>query len=351
MDIKLYKGGESRLKGHADVLKLSSNENPYGPSPAALAALRDAAAQMHRYPSTDHASLRAAIARTRGVDAEKVIIGVGSDEVIHFLCQCYAGPGDEVLHTRHGFSMYRISALASGATPVEVEERERVVDIDTLLAAVTERTRIVFVTNPGNPTGTLVPVPELKRLVDGLPDHVLLVLDGAYTEFAEGYDGGASLVDARDNVVMLRTFSKAYGLGGLRVGWGYAAQDIIDTLNRIRGPFNLGLPQLAAAEAALGDTAFVEKTLRENTRLRAWLQTELRAAGIACDDSHGNYVLARFASGDEALAADARFREDGIIVRHVAGYGFPEGLRITIGDEDGCKRVMASIHAFRGAVA
>ena len=351
MDIKLYKGGESHLQGHANVLKLSSNENPYGPSPAAIAAMRDAASQMHRYPSTDHGPLRAAIARTHGVDDTKVIIGVGSDEIIHFLCQCYAGPGDEVLYTRHGFSMYRISALAAGATPVQVDEKERVVDVAALLNAVTPRTKLVFVTNPGNPTGTRLSTSDLNALADGLPGDVLLVLDGAYTEFAEGYDGGASLVDAAENVVMLRTFSKAYGLGGLRVGWGYGAPGVIDTLNRIRGPFNVGLPQLAAAEAALGDTAFFEKSIRENARLRTWLQTELRMAGIACDDSNANYVLARFQSPEEAQAADARLRADGIIVRAVGGYGFPEGLRITVGDEAGCARVMASIHAFRGAVA
>lgn len=346
-DIVLYKGGESRIDGHDKVLKLSSNENPFGPPETAKAALVASAATLHRYPSSDHAGLRSAIAEVHGLDADRIICGAGSDEILTFLCQAYAGPGLEVIYTEHGFSMYRILALGAGATPVVVPERERVVDVDAILGAVTQATRLVFLTNPGNPTGTMISSAELHRLADSLPDYVLLVLDGAYVEFAEGYDGGASLVDARETIVMTRTFSKLYGLGGLRVGWGYGPAHVIDTLNRLRGPFNLGVSQLATAEAAMRDRAFAEHYRAENARLRTWLAEELAAIGIPSDPSHANYILARFADAEDANACEAALRRDGILVRKVAGYGLPEGLRITIGSQDDCSRVRDSIERFR----
>ncbi|EYD72618.1 histidinol-phosphate transaminase [Limimaricola hongkongensis] len=349
MDIALYVGGQSRLEGHADPLKLSSNENPYGPSPRAMAALERSAAMLHRYPSTDHAELRAAIAEIHGLDAERIVCGVGSDEVLQFLAQCYAGPGDEVIHTEHGFAMYPILARAAGATPVEVRERDRVVDVDAILAACTDRTRLIYLTNPGNPTGTMIPLSEVERLAGAIPDHVILVLDGAYVEFTEGYDGGASLVESRENVVMTRTFSKIHGLGGLRIGWGYGPRAIIDVLNRVRQPFNLSNSQLAAAEAAIRDTGFTAHCQSENARLRVWLRDEILALGIGCDESHANYVLARFADEAEAMACDAALREAGILVRRVGGYGFPEALRITVGDEAGCARVIEAISRFKAA--
>ncbi len=349
-DIVLYKGGESHLKGRAEVLKLSSNENPFGPPKSAQEALIESAATLHRYPSSDHASLRSAIADVHGLDMRQIICGAGSDEILNFLCQAYAGPGLEVIYTEHGFSMYRILALGAGATPVVVPEKTRVVDVDAILGAVTEATRLIFVTNPGNPTGTMIGEGEIVRLADNLPDHVLLVLDGAYAEFAEGFDGGASLIETRENVVMTRTFSKLYGLGGLRVGWGFGPVHVIETLNRLRGPFNLGAPQLATAEAAMRDRVSAEHYRAENARLRTWLSEAMAGHGVASDPSHGNYILARFADADEADACEAVLRDDGILVRKVAGYGFPEALRITIGTEPDCARVVASVRRFREGV-
>ncbi|MGC9368013.1 MAG: histidinol-phosphate transaminase [Paracoccaceae bacterium] len=351
MEIKLYQGGQSHVEGVSDVVKLSSNENPFGPSDKAKEAFARSAHNLHRYPPTDHASLREAIGEVHGVDPSRVICGVGSDEIITFLCQAYAGPGDEVIHTEHGFSMYRISALAAGATPVEVPERERVVDVDAILAACTDRTRLVFIANPANPTGTMIGGDEVARLADGLPPQAILVLDGAYAEFVEGYDGGAALVEARDNVVMTRTFSKLYGLGGLRIGWGYGPQAIIDVLNRVRGPFNLSQPQLDTAEAAVRDTAYAEKCRAENTRLRAWLAEALAEAGVPSDTSCANFVLARFASQDEAEACDDWLKSKGIIVRRVAGYKLPNCLRITVGDEASCRRVAHAVREFKGQQA
>ena len=348
MEIALYQGGASHVPGLTEVIKLSSNENPFGPSPKAIEAVRDSAAFMHRYPSTDHSALRTAIGAVHGLDPERIICGVGSDEIIHFLCQSYAGPGDEVVYTEHGFSMYKISARAAGASPVVAPERDRRVDVDGVLAACTDRTRLVFLTNPGNPTSTILSADDLRQLADGVPESALLVIDSAYAEFAEGYDGGAALATERDNVVMLRTFSKAYGLGGMRVGWGYAQRGIIDVLNRIRGPFNLSVPALKAAEAAVNDREFVNMYVSENARLRHWLADELARVGVPSDPAHANFILARFNDATEAEACDAFLQSHGLIVRKVAGYNLPAALRITVGDEPACKKVAATIAAFKG---
>lgn len=347
MDIELYVGGASHVDGVGDVVKLSSNENPFGPSEAAIDAFRRAAFDLHRYPSTDHASLRRAIADVHGLDMDRIVCGVGSDEILHFLCQAYAGPGDEVIHTEHGFAIYKIGALAAGATPVEVPEDNRVTDVDAILAACTARTKLVFIANPNNPTGTMIDAEAVVRLADGIPSQAILVLDGAYAEFVDGFDGGAALVEARENVVMTRTFSKLYGLGGLRVGWGYAPRPIIDVLNRIRGPFNLSGPALAAAEAAVQDRAWAAKCLAENTRQRAWLSKALEDIGVPNDPSFANFVLARFADQAEAEACDAHLKSQGLIVRMVAGYKLPHCLRITVGDEASCRRVVHAIAKFR----
>ena len=348
MDIELYVGGASTVEGVRDVVKLSSNENPHGPGDAALEAYRRAGHGLHRYPSSDHWELRAAIAQAHGLDSERIVCGAGSDELLSYLCHGYAGPGDEVIYTEHGFSLYPNLALAAGATPVKVPERDRVVDVEEILKAAGARTRVVFVTNPGNPTGTTVPLSDLAHLAENLPGHVLLVLDGAYTEFWEGYDGGASLVEARDNVVMTRTFSKLYGLGGLRVGWAYGPGHVVDVLNRLRPPFNLSVTQLAVAKAALGDTKHVERCKAENARMRAWMANALREMELGVDDSQANFLLVRFADTRQAEGCDAHLQSKGLIVRRAAGYGFPEGLRITIGDEPACRRVVHAIREYLG---
>lgn len=348
MDIALYVGGAAHVDGVSDAVKLSSNENPFGAGEAAIEAYRRAGYDLHRYPNTDHAALRAAIAEVHGLDAERIICGVGSDEVIAFLCQAYAGPGDEVVHTEHCFAMYAISARAAGATPVEVRERDRVTDVDAILKGCSERTKLVFIANPNNPTGTMIGGNELARLADGLPPQALLVLDSAYAEYVEGYDGGASLVDGRDNVVMTRTFSKIYGLGGLRIGWGYGPKHVIDVLNRIRGPFNLSNVQLAAAEAAVRDRAFVDRCRADNARLRNWLAEALAEHGVPSDTSTANFILARFADAAEADACDAYLKSQGLIVRRAASFNLPNCLRITVGDESSCRRVAHAVGQFKG---
>ena len=347
MDITLYQSGASKVEGVTDVLKLSANENPHGPSPRAIEAFRGTATHLHRYPGTDHGGLRAALGEVHGLDPERIICGVGSDEVLQMIASAYAGLGDEVILTEHGFSLYPILAKMVGATPVTVPERERVVDVDAILDAVNTRTRLVFIANPANPTGTMMENADMMRLVSALPDHVVLVHDGAYAECVGNFDGGAALVDAFPNVVMTRTFSKIYGLGGLRVGWGYAQRAVIDVLNRVRQPFNLSDAQLAAAEAAVRDTAYTAWCQSENARLREWLRGELDALGIPSDPSHTNFVLARFDTVAAAQACNAALNAAGVIVRPTPGYKLPQCLRITVGDEVGCRRLVAALKDFQ----
>ena len=347
MDIELYVGGKAYAKGAINVVKLSSNENPLGPSPAAREAYRDQSGSLAVYPSSDHLDLRRAIADTYGLKADQILCGNGSDEIIAFLCQAFAGECDEVLFTEHGFGMYRICALGAGATPVEVPEDERVTNVDALISRCTENTKLIFVANPNNPTGTFVSLSEIERLADGIPQSTILVLDGAYAEYVEGYDGGASLVESRKNVVMTRTFSKVYGLGGLRIGWGYASVEVIDILTRIRGPFNINRAALAAASAAVLDEGYVSYCLADNAKWADFLINELRKLGFKCDDTYANFVLARFANEEEADTVNDLLAENGLIVRQVKGYNLHNCLRITVGKGGDCIRVISVLKKFK----
>jgi len=347
MGVKPYVGGVSKIAGNANAIKLSSNENPLGPSAKAIAAYQAEATHMHRYPSESHAGLRELIAQSYGLDSNRILMGCGSDEIISFLCRAFAGAGDEVLYTEHGFGMYEISARLSGATPVAVPEKNRVTDVGALLAAVNENTRLVFVANPNNPTGTMTPDAEIARLANGLPDGCLLVLDGAYAEYVYGFDGGAAFVEDRDNVVMTRTFSKIFGLGGLRIGWGYGPAPVMEVLGRLKGPFNVSAPALAAATAALEDVAYTEYCRAENEKWRGWLAAELEKIDILSDPSFANFILARFNSADEAEAANVHLQDNGLIVRMVANYNLPQALRITIGDEVSCRLLVNALTEFK----
>lgn len=346
LEIKPYVAGRAHAVGGNAVTKLSANENPYGPSPKAVLAVREVVERMNIYPPEDHTPLQEAIGEIHDLDPTRIVCGAGSDELISLLCQAYAGPGLEVLSCAHGFAMYPISARAAGAASVQAPETARTADVDALLAAVTEKTAIVFIANPNNPTGTMLPEVEVRRLADGLPDHVLLVLDGAYAEYVEGFDGGAALVAERDNVVMTRTFSKIYGLGGLRVGWCYAPEEVVAVLHRMRGPFNVSALGLAGAMAAVRDTHYVADCLAANTRWRDWMIAQLNALGVPTDPAFANFVLPYFGSVDRAAAADAVLSAEGVVVRRVDSYGLPGFLRITVGDELACRRVLSILETF-----
>ncbi len=352
MDIAPYVGGESDIKGVERIIKLSSNEGAFGPSPKAVAAYRELADNMHRYPDGGATALRDAIGGRFGLDPARIVCGAGSDELISLLCKAYAGPGDEVLYSRHGFLMYPITAKSVGATPVTAPETDRTADVDALLDAVTAKTRILFLANPNNPTGTYLPAAEVARLRAGLRDDILLVIDAAYAEFVDvaDYEPGVELVDAGSNTVMTRTFSKIYGLGGLRLGWAYCPANVADVLNRLRGPFNVAAPSLAAGLAAIGDEAFEDISRQHNIRWRDWTRDRLQELGLDVTPSIGNFLLVCF--GDDASrnadAADTFLKSKGIIVRKMGGYGFPNCLRISIGLEDEMRAVVAALAQFLG---
>ena len=342
MEIEAYVGGEAGVKGLTEVIRLASNENPLGPSASAVEAYARLAGELHRYPDGGHHGLRAAISTRYGLPTDQIVCGAGSDELITLLVRGYAGPGDEVLYSHHGFLMYPISARSVGAVPISAEERNLTAEVDSLLAKVSERTRIVFLANPNNPTGSYLPLSELERLRAGLPKHVLLAIDAAYAEYVEAddYDDGSSLVKAHDNVVMLRTFSKIHGLAALRLGWAFCPPEVASVLNRLRGPFNVTAAAQAAGIASLEDPAHQEESKRHNTEWRAWFVAELARLNLRAEPSQGNFVLVRFA---DAPAAAAFLKERGILVRRMDSYHLPGHLRITIGTEADMRAVAAAL--------
>ena len=338
MDIAPYVPGASKIAGAAKVMKLSSNEGALGPSPKAVAAYEKISGELHRYPDGASVELRKAIGARHGLDPERIICGAGSDEVLALLARAYAGPGDEILFGEYAFTMYPIFALSVGATPVKAKETDYTVTVDALLEKVTERTRIVYVANPNNPTGTFVTSDEMKRLRAGLRDDILLVIDAAYAEYVtrNDYTPGIELVDAGENVVMTRTFSKIYALGGARLGWGYCPASVADVLNRIRPPFNVTSAAQAAGIAAVNDIEFITRSRDHNTAWQPWLAARLEEAGLEVVPSVANFVLARFPNepGRDAQAAMKYLNARGIIARSSASAGIPDGIRITIGLED-----------------
>jgi histidinol-phosphate aminotransferase len=341
LDIALYVGGEAHAPGAARTVRLASNEGAFGPSPAAVAAYRSVAETIHRYPDGGSADLRRAIAEVEGIDADRIVCGAGSDELIALIARSYAGPGDEVLYSEHGFLMYPIVARTVGAEPVPVAERALKADVDAILARVTDRTRIVFLANPNNPTGALLRAAEIARLHAGLPPRVVLAIDAAYAEYVDAadYTAGLDLADRAENVVVTRTFSKIHALGGLRLGWAYAGRGIADVLNRVRGPFNVSLPAQAAGAAAVRDRAFVEMSRAHNRRARAAFAERLAGLGLTVHPSAANFVLASFAAHPRADRRDAEaarqfLKARGVLVRQMGAYGLPDCLRITIGTDE-----------------
>ena len=350
LDINPYVPGESSVPGGVKPIKLSSNETPLGPSPKAVAAYKAVADELDRYPDGAATALRDAIARQYGLNPERIVCGNGSDELINLLAHAYLGPGDESVYSAHGFLMYKIATLANGAKPIAVPEKAYKADVDALLGCVTPKTKVVFIANPNNPTGTYLANEEMRRLRHGLPGNVLLVIDAAYSEYVRrnDYEAGLELVATTDNTVMTRTFSKIYGLAALRLGWAYCPAAVADVLNRVRGPFNVTAPAIAAGVAALADRAHVERGIVHNEKWLPWITAEIGKLGLAVTPSVGNFVLIHFASPKDAAAADEHLKARGIILRRVAAYGLPNCLRMTIGTEDDNRKVVDALKSFLG---
>ncbi len=350
LDIAMYVPGESHLPDGLTPIKLSSNENPLGPSPKAIAAFKKTAESMERYPDGGATELRQAIARVYGLDAGRLVCGAGSDELIGLLTHAYVGTGDETLFPEHGFLMYKIATLSNGGTPVTAPEKNLHTDVDALLARVTPRTKLVYLANPNNPTGTYIPFDEVRRLHAGLPKSTILVLDAAYCEYVRrnDYEAGIELVGTSDNVVMMRTFSKLHGLAALRLGWAYCPPGIADVLNRVRGPFNVSGPAIAAGIAAIEDRAHQEAAIAHNETWLPWVTAELEKIDLKVTPSVGNFILIHFpATGAKAAAAaDKYLKSKAILLRAVGAYKLPHCLRMTIGTEAENRAVVAALQAF-----
>jgi histidinol-phosphate aminotransferase len=350
LSIAPYVPGKSKAAGGLKLHKLSSNETPLGPSPKAIEAFRKVGESLELYPDGSASGLREAIGKAYGLDPARIVCGNGSDDLLHLLAEAYIGDGDEGVYSQYGFLVYPIAITTAGGVPVVAPERNLTVDVDAMLAAVTARTKVVFLANPGNPTGTFIPFDEVRRLAAGLPKHVLLVLDSAYAEYVRrnDYEAGIELVSTSDNVVMCRTFSKIHGLAGLRIGWMYAPEHVVDAINRIRGPFNVNAAALAAGVAAIEDKAHAEAAAEHNEVWLPRVTAALEVLGLTVAPSVANFVLIGFpdVAGKRAPDADAFLQSHGIVVRRMEAYGLPNALRMTIGSAEANDAVIAALTAF-----
>ena len=350
LDITPYVGGRAAVAGVEKVIKLSSNESPLGPSPKAMAALTAAARDLELYPEGSAQILREAIGEVYGLDPARIVAsGDGSDAILTMLANAYLRPGDEVLYAEHDFILYKIATLANSAAPVEVPDPRLRFDVDAALKRVTPKTRIVFIANPNNPTGSYITHEEMRRLHAGLSPETLLVIDAAYSEYVRknDYEAGIEMVSRFPNVVMTRTFSKIHGLAGMRIGWTYAPASVCDVLNRIRGPFNVSMMQQHMAAAAIRDRAHVERSVAHNEKWKAYLTEEIRKLGLTVNESVANFILIQFPKGEKnAKKADAFLSARGLILRSVGNYGLPDALRLTIGPAEANERVVAALRDF-----
>ena len=355
LDIAPYVPGKSTAPGVAKVFKLSSNESPLGPSAKAIAAYREVGEHLEDYPDGAASDLRDAIGAAFGLDPARIVCGAGSDDLLNLIARAYLTDGDEAIHATHGFLVYPIATLATGAKPVVAPETNYTVNVDAMLKAVTPRTKVVFLANPNNPTGTYIPFDEVKRLHKGLPPHVLLVLDAAYAEYVQrnDYESGIELVATSENVVMCRTFSKIYALAALRLGWMYGPAHVVDAINRIRGPFNVNAAAIAAGIAAIRDNEHVQRSREHNTRWLAWLTEEIGKLGLAVTPSVGNFLLIHFpdTKGRTAKEADAFLSKRGLVLRQVGVYKLPNALRMSVGTEEANRLVVKALADFLGKAA
>ena len=355
LDIAAYVPGKSSAPAGVKLHKLSSNESPLGPSPAAMQAYGNVSGNLHLYPDGSAHDLRQALAARYGLNADYIVCGAGSDELLELLARAYLGAGDEAIYTEYGFLVYPIAIKASGATPVVAKEINNTANINEIIKCICPRTRMVFLANPNNPTGTYVPFDEVKRLHAALPQDCILVLDAAYAEYVKrnDYEAGVELVGTASNVVMTRTFSKAYGLAGLRLGWAYCPPEIADVLNRIRGPFNVSLPSIAAGVAAVKDTDHLQAAVSHNDTWLEWVAGSLSELGLAVTPSVGNFVLIEFddVKGKTAADADMFLSTRGLVLRQVTAYGLPNALRMSIGTEEANRAVVEALKEFLGKAA
>ncbi|WP_412059113.1 pyridoxal phosphate-dependent aminotransferase [Bartonella sp. DGB2] len=351
LDIKAYVPGASLANGKP-AHKMSSNESCLGPSPLALQAFQDALHNLNRYPNGNLAPLIPALTKATGLDREQLLIGNGSEEILALLAITYLERGDCAIMSKYGFETYKIQTIAAGATPILIDEHDFRVDIEAIIASVhaNPHCKVVFIANPGNPTGTYLIHEEIKHLQANIPPHVLLVLDSAYAEFVEdeAYHAGEDLVSQTQNVVMIRTFSKAYGMAGLRVGWLYGPRHLVAAVNQIRCPFNVGVAAQAAAAAALEDQKFLQESVAYHQHWRQFLARALTNMGLSVTPSTTNFLLVHFPDDPlyNAQKADTFLKNNGYIARPVHDYSLPNALRISVGKPEENEEIIAILRKF-----
>ncbi|MDG1439114.1 MAG: histidinol-phosphate transaminase [Emcibacteraceae bacterium] len=347
--LDVYVTGKAKVSNDHAPIKLSANESALGPSPMAMEAYRNGAKNLHRYPDPAYHDLRDTLAAKYKIEKSQIVCGVGSDEILKLACRAYITPGDEAIFVAHSFSMYPIAVTSVGGVPVEVEDENFTANVDNILAAVTEKTKIIFIANPNNPTGTYISSDDIDRLWQNIPDHVLLVLDAAYAEFIDeaDYDTGIKMVAKSKNVLMTRTFSKLYGLAALRLGWSYACKEIAETLDKIRDPFNVPSSAQLAGVAALKDTEFEKAAFNHTKKWREWLSIELKTLGLKVIPSYTNFILFEFTHPEKtALMANEYLLSHGYILRYYSAQGLHNFLRLTIGTEEENKDVILLLKEF-----
>jgi histidinol-phosphate aminotransferase len=348
LEIEPYVPGASKSSTFAgNLIRLAANESPFGASPHAIAAYKALSGDLHRYPDGGSVALREALAQFHGIEADRIVCGTGSDEIITLICRAFAGVGDEVLYGEFGFLMYPIAALACGATPVKAPEVRRATDLQSLLDHVTPKTKIVFLANPNNPTGSLVHRIDLQLFRQMLRQDIILVVDSAYAEYVTNtdYTDGKDMVQAHDNVIMLRTFSKVYGLSALRVGWSYSSAYIADILNRVRGVFNINSAAQACAVAALADQDFIATSIQSNWVQRQVAADALTKMGIKVYPGAGNFLLMSFGTSERAAYVLNGLKDQGILLRGMTAYNLPDCIRMTIGRAEDMPTVLKAIEA------
>lgn len=350
MAIDPYKPGKSKVNNSQPVIKLSSNENALGASPKAIAAYQGHVDKVFRYADGGCAELRSAIANKYRINADRIVCGAGSDELIAFLTHAFCDVGDEVLYSEYGFLMYPISAKRVGAKPVIAKEVNLTTNVSNLLAQISAKTKIIFVANPNNPTGSYLDQLAIESLIKSVPSNIIIVLDMAYAEFvtASDYPDGIELVNKYSNVIMLRTFSKIYGLASLRLGWSYSSDYIADVLNRTRGPFNVGGAAQVAGAAAINDDDFIAKSLAHNTKWLKIISDDLSTGGFKIYPSVANFILIDFLSLEQCQKANQFLLDNGVILREMSAYNLPNCLRMTVGTEDENRQVVKLLKSLNG---
>ena len=343
-NLKIYKGGKSSVEGKNNIIKLSSNENALEPSSNVYKIMNQKI--LHRYGEINGKTLRSQLAKLHSINADQIILGNGSNEILLMTALAFCHPGDEIVHSEYGFEMYPIISKIVGAVSKIAKVQDYKINIDSIIENISDSTKVVFIDNPNNPTGTYLNKNDLKELLIKIPKNIVVVIDGAYSEYVENedYDKGFELINKHENLIITRTFSKVYGLAGIRLGWCYTSPKIANILNKVKPPFNANVIALEMATEALNDVEHLKKTIKENSENRRWFENELKKLNIKCLISSSNFIFIECEQqSDMANRIYNLLLNNGIIVRQLNSYGLSNCLRITIGTKEQMEKTVKTL--------